>query len=290
MWDSIGDGQATGPHQPGDKIVFTVGHSNLSFDQFVKLLANFRIDLLADVRSAPYSNRFPHFSQPAFQAMLKAEGIGYLFMREELGGRPDDPDAYRRDGIVDYRARRASYAFRSGLERLLSELGQRSVALMCAEEDPLECHRFLMIGPELLRLEVRPLHVRRDCRMETQQEAENRLLKTHGFAGVAGDTLFPEARDKLYDLATAKQNELTILIQNLEEALTEVTRLVGWDLDAELLSECLKARNAVRQFREIKLDGSDKAKQGVSEHLIDIDTFSQYTRDKLLELAGIEEG
>lgn len=108
-------------------------------------------------------------------------------------------------------------------------------------------------------------------------------------AGGDPKTLPPETREKLYLLATTKQNELSILIQSLEESLAEVTRLVGWDLDADLLSECLKARTAIRHFREVKLDGSDKAKEDISEHLIDIDCFSQYARDKLLELAGIKQ-
>jgi hypothetical protein len=68
------------------------------------------------VRSVPQSARMPHFSQPAFEKLLGAEHISYLFLGEELGGRPDDVDAYRPDGLVDYQVRRKSYAFRRGLE------------------------------------------------------------------------------------------------------------------------------------------------------------------------------
>ncbi len=201
MVNSSPDGGSTEPPLGTDKTLFTVGHSNLEIDQFVGLLANLQVELLADVRTAPHSGRFPQFSQPVLQKRLEAEGIGYLFFGEELGGRPDDPNAYRRDGVVDYRARRKSYAFCAGLERLLQGLEKHSVALMCAEEDPLECHRFLMICPELVRMGIRPRHVRRGGGIETQEAAENRLLEAHRFAGIANQTLFPQERDDALEQA-----------------------------------------------------------------------------------------
>jgi uncharacterized protein (DUF488 family) len=174
--------------------LFTVGHSILEFGPFAKLLKDRRVELVADVRTVPQSARLPHFSQPAFEKLLDGEHVLYLFLGEELGGRPDDVDAYRSNGVVDYIARRKSYAFQRGVERLLKELEGRSVAMMCAEEDPLECHRFLMICPELVKLGVRPLHIRKGGQIETQEAAENRLLAANGFAAIAANTLFPEAR------------------------------------------------------------------------------------------------
>ncbi|HMD97052.1 MAG TPA: DUF488 domain-containing protein [Terriglobia bacterium] len=189
------------------KRVYTVGHSNLEFQQLATLLEDAQVELLADVRSRPHSSRFPQFSQPGLEKLLEAEGIAYLFLGEELGGRPDDPDMYRANGVVDYRARRRSYAFRAGLERVVQELEARTVALMCAEEDPLECHRFLMICPELMRLGITPAHLRKGSRLESQEGAENRLLESRGFAGVTGNTLFPEARAEALEDAYALQAE-----------------------------------------------------------------------------------
>ena len=187
---------------------FTVGHSNLDFLQFVKLLQDRSVDLLIDVRSQPRSGRFPQFSQPGFDKMLQDAGIGYLFLGEELGGRPEDADAYRQTGVVDYRARRKSYAFHAGVERVWNELQRASCALLCAEEDPLECHRFLMICPELVRMGIRPFHIRKGSKIESQEDAENRLLGAHGFGGVAADTLFPQSQtdalEEAYDLQAGK--------------------------------------------------------------------------------------
>ena len=196
------------PDSSGVKPLFTVGHSSLDFPQFVKLLRDSNIELLIDVRSRPHSSRFPQFSQPGFEKLLGDERIFYLSLGEELGGRPDDADAYRPDGRVDYRKRRKSYAFGAGIERILAEIARRICALMCAEEDPIECHRFLMICPELVRSGIRPLHIRKSSRIETQQTAENRLLEAHGRGGVASNTLFPdlraEALEEAYELQAGK--------------------------------------------------------------------------------------
>ena len=190
------------------KILFTVGHSNWEFPSFINLLKKSDVELLVDVRSRPHSSRYPQFSQPGFEALLEGEGMAYFFLGEELGGRPDDPDAYRSDGLVDYRARRKSYAFGAGVERLVKELERRTVALLCAEEDPLECHRFLMICPELVLLGIQPMHIRKGSQPETQEAAENRLLASNGFGSIATDTLFPELRsdalEKAFELQARK--------------------------------------------------------------------------------------
>lgn len=193
--------------QNGPRALFTVGHSILDFANFAALLKDHGVELVADVRTVPQSARWPHFSQPAFEKLLQAEHLDYLFLGDELGGRPDDADAYRPDGLVDYKARRKSYACQAGLMRLWKEMDNRLVALMCAEEDPLECHRFLMICPELTKLGANPLHIRKGSRIETQEAAENRLLAATGFEAVAANTLFPEARTEALENAYRLQAE-----------------------------------------------------------------------------------
>lgn len=190
------------------KNIFTMGHSNLEPAEFLALLARAEVEVVADVRSRPQSARFPQFSQAVLENILKTGNMDYTFLGEELGGRPDDPEAYRDDGRVNYPARRRSYAFKAGLDRLLKLSQEKTIAVLCAEEDPLDCHRFLMISPELVASGLSPVHIRKDFRLETQEAAENRLLEAHGFAGVAANTLFPQARtealEKAYELQAEK--------------------------------------------------------------------------------------
>lgn len=187
--------------------LYTVGHSVMQSSTFLEVLQRLEINLVIDVRSKPQSYRFPHFDQIELDKMLSTGGIQYLFLGEELGGRPEDPKAYGSDGLVDYRARRKSRAFRDGIERLLKELGQNDLVLMCAEEDPLNCHRFLMICPELVTLGVEPDHIRKGGIIETQTEAEDRLLRSQQLAAVAGASLFSEDREAALENAYISQSK-----------------------------------------------------------------------------------
>ena len=186
--------------------LYTIGHSNLDIDAFVDLLGLHQAQAVADVRSNPFSARYPQFSQPGFEALLRERGIAWLGFGDELGGRPDDPTAYT-DGHVNYRLRRKSAAFRQGLERLVLELERRTVAMMCAEEDPLQCHRFLMNCAELRAWGVPARHIRKGGRIEEQDQAEDRLLEAHGAGAVARGGLFytPEDRAAALEEAYLKQ-------------------------------------------------------------------------------------
>ena len=94
--------------------LYTLGHSAMELSSFLRILRPFDITLLMDVRSKPQSMRFPHFDHIELESALPGAGIRYILMGDELGGRPDDPKAYREDGIVDYGARRKATRFRQG--------------------------------------------------------------------------------------------------------------------------------------------------------------------------------
>ena len=187
--------------------LFTLGHSTMQATAFLDVLQRFGIKLVIDVRSKPQSFRFPQFDQAELKEILSTGGISYLFMGEELGGRPDDPKAYADDGLMDYRARRKSRSFRDGIDRVLKELAERALVLVCAEEDPLNCHRFLMICPELVSVSVEPYHIRKGGILETQQEAEDRLLQSQQLAAVAGASLFSFDRETALEKAYVAQSK-----------------------------------------------------------------------------------
>lgn len=188
-------------------LLYTIGHSNLEPLPFLAALREFGISVLCDVRSRPQSGRFSQFNQEVLAETLREADIRYLFLGEELGGRPADSKLYRADGLVDYAACRKSFGFRQGLQRILSELQTNRVALMCAEEDPLTCHRFLMICPELVAAGVTPQHIRRGGAIESQREAEDRLLDAQNLSGFSGASLFPAGRAAALEDARQLQAE-----------------------------------------------------------------------------------
>jgi uncharacterized protein (DUF488 family) len=176
--------------------LFSVGHSNHEVGDLLRLLRGAGVTAVADVRSSPYSRRRPQFNRGQFQSDLAQSGVEYVFLGDLLGGRPDDPGLYSAESWVDYEAVRATPEFRLGLDRLLGGLERFTVAMLCAEEDPLDCHRGLMITPALVERGCAPLHLRKGGWVETTEEMERRLLKEAGLDDAVGGGLFPLGDDE----------------------------------------------------------------------------------------------
>ena len=158
------------------KVVYTIGHSDHSIEKFVSLLKQNGITAIADVRSAPYSRFHPQFNKDALTAFLKKEGIAYVFLGKELGARPGDPLCYD-NGQVDFNRVSKREEFKSGLERVLKGDEKYRVALMCAEKEPLDCHRTILVCHNLKFQEVSIKHILSDGTLEDHQDSESRLLK-----------------------------------------------------------------------------------------------------------------
>lgn len=181
--------------------LFSIGHSNHELGEFLGLLGRAGITALADVRSQPYSRRHPHYNRPDLEAALAEASIAYVFLGHALGGRPEDPDVYDAEGRVDYERVRKTSVFKRGLEELLAVRAKKAV-LFCAEEDPLDCHRGLMIAPALMETGISTSHLRGDGSTETMAEMEERLLAEtrmgEGFLdGLFAEMITPEERREL---------------------------------------------------------------------------------------------
>ena len=193
--------------------IYTVGHSSHTSEHFVSLLRRFRIDLLVDVRSTPYSQWHPQFNKEQFSLMLKAGNIDYLFLGRELGARSDDKSCYT-DGQVQYSLLARTPLFQSGIECVLERSRQFTIALMCAEKEPLECHRSLLVGKALADQGKQLCHIHADGSLETEYEAMSRLLALMNMPEL---TLF-ESRDDLVDLACKKQERIIAYKDNDSQA------------------------------------------------------------------------
>ena len=156
-------------------MIYTIGHSNHSAVRFIDLLQGAGIDCVADVRSTPFSRRNPQFSQKALAASLKDAGIEYWFLGEGLGARPKDPD-YWENGKVSYARIAASAAFQEAIHALIDASHAKHIALMCAEKEPLDCHRTILVGRALAQRDTELAHIHADGRIESQAELEGRLL------------------------------------------------------------------------------------------------------------------
>jgi uncharacterized protein (DUF488 family) len=160
--------------------LFTIGHSNHPIERFLELARGAGITAIADVRSTPASRRYPWFNEKRLAPRLAADGIAYVPLGEALGGRPRDPHLYRADGIADYAAMARTDAFRAGLERVAEGARRYRVCLMCAEREPLDCHRCLLVARALAERGFAIGHVLADARIEPQAATEERLLALTG--------------------------------------------------------------------------------------------------------------
>jgi uncharacterized protein (DUF488 family) len=185
-------------------MIHTIGHSNHSIGQFVSLLLKFGIEIVADVRSTPYSRFNPQFGRDRLQRAMASAGMQYLFLGKELGARSQDPACYDAEGRVSYARLAATDLFRSGIERVRDGMRAHRVALMCAEREPLECHRTILVARELEREGVAIAHILADGMLEDHSQAMLRLADS---LKLTQTDLFRDPADRIeqaYDLQAAR--------------------------------------------------------------------------------------
>jgi uncharacterized protein (DUF488 family) len=174
-------------------LVLTIGHSAHAYDRFQSLLRQAGVTAIADVRTIPYSRRFPHFNRDRLRDALARDGIAYAFLGKELGGRPADRRLYC-EGVADYERMAATEEFNRGLCRVLNGARTYRMALMCSEQDPLDCHRCLLVGQALAQRGVTVKHILADGRLITQAKIDERLL---GISGRGEGDLFTPRQENL---------------------------------------------------------------------------------------------
>ena len=179
-------------------MIYTVGHSNHPIERFLALLQGHGITLLADVRSMPYSRFNPQFKKDALAGALAQHGIEYLFLGEELGARSKDRACYDDGGRVSYRKLAETDLFRRGIERLLDAAKTRTTAIMCAEKDPLDCHRTILVARALEARGAAIAHILASGEIETHEDVMARL---RAMLDLTADDLFGcDLNEQAYDM------------------------------------------------------------------------------------------
>lgn len=199
-----------------DKTLFTIGHSNRTPAEFVELLRKNNVSAIADVRSQPYSRHMPHFNRENLKDLLDLHSISYVFMGEELGARRDEDCCYV-DGQAKYELIEQTEAFKSGIERIRTGMGKYVVAMMCAEKDPITCHRTILIA-KALRDDCEIRHIISEAKVESQQETEQRLLKEWK---LNHDDMFRSAVELLEEAYRKQAEEIAYVDKELVETQDE---------------------------------------------------------------------
>lgn len=160
------------------KPLYTIGHGNRKSKDFLALLKEFGIEYLIDVRSQPHSKFYPQFNQNELKFFLEQNGIRYVFMGDDIGGRPKDTTCYDREGKVDYETLKAKDFFKSGIKRLKTAYFKDiNLAIMCSESKPCECHRSKLIGRVLDSDNIVLQHIDENGKIKNQATVINELNK-----------------------------------------------------------------------------------------------------------------
>ena len=154
-------------------VIFTLGHSTHTIERFVDLLNEQGIARVVDTRGQPYSRYNPQFNRERFKASLEAAGIAYEWRGDHLSGRPKALQFYRPDGKVQWDLLRAWPALHESLDEVADTARGIPTALVCAEEDPLQCHRRFLLTPPLIERGFEVRHIRGDGRVETEAGGVN---------------------------------------------------------------------------------------------------------------------
>lgn len=163
------------------QICYTIGHSNHTFANFIKLLQLYDIEYVIDVRSSPFSNYTPQFNKKELENKLNDSNISYLYLGNKVGGRYNDSKLLSKNGIVDYNKVRRTKVFEGGIQKIIELIEKgKIITLMCSEKEPFDCHRFVLVSYSLSRSGIDVIHILENGNIITNNELENKLIKMYG--------------------------------------------------------------------------------------------------------------
>lgn len=147
-------------------MVFTIGHGKREIDDFINLLMDNHIELVVDVRSFPYSRFSPQYRKRQLEEYLENRDVKYLFLGEELGGRPANPELYN-NGKLDYPTIKKTALFKKGITKVTDLVKKNlKVALMCSESNPNDCHRKHLLSDEFIKQGITVWHIGKNGNLE----------------------------------------------------------------------------------------------------------------------------
>ena len=198
------------------RIIYTIGHSNYDTNQFITILQNYSIDIVVDIRSAPYSKYCPQFNKKTVEQVLNNGGIKYLFLGKELGARPDSPECYEHYR-VQFDKLKETELFKQGIERIKDSINNFIVTLMFSEKDPFNWHRTILVSRVLTGEGIEVRHILDENKTASQNEIEEQLQKKFKLEPLLFDP--PDAKQARIDEAYRKQEEQITYSHNAQEML-----------------------------------------------------------------------
>ena len=162
-------------------IIYTIGYSGFKIDEFISKIREYKIDVIIDVRSSPYSQYFKEYNKENICRVLnelKGKKIYYRNYNLEFGARQlDTGENYYPKGYLDFERFSKSENFLLGVKKIEDSMKQNyTVVLMCAEKDPFTCHRAILVSRAFFKKGYKIIHLMPDGENLTQEDIEKQLL------------------------------------------------------------------------------------------------------------------
>jgi uncharacterized protein (DUF488 family) len=213
-----------------NEMLYTIGHSTHPIELFISILKNMGINVIFDVRSTPYSKFAEQYNKDRLKTTLEKYNITYVPMGEQLGARYSDRSLLFTDGKVDFNKVEKTEKFKDGIMRINDDIKKGfTIALMCSEKNPLECHRFSMISHYLYNEGYEIIHLLPERTIEHGM-LEDKLFEYYLSTGKISLEL-----DKILGI-----NEIQINFLNMEtkdDMYLSLNRLIGYDSFSKRESE-----------------------------------------------------
>lgn len=160
--------------------IYTIGHSNYTMERLIDMLEYYNINCVVDIRGTPYSKYNIQFDKEAIRYTLTNAGFVYIYMGKELAAKHIRKNSYNNEGYSNFEEVIKEEEFKRGVERLKNgcEKGYK-IILLGAMQDPIRCHRSILVGRELVKNDFDVKHILDDYSIVTQDDIEEMLLNKY---------------------------------------------------------------------------------------------------------------
>ncbi|SFU79572.1 Protein of unknown function, DUF488 [Clostridium sp. DSM 8431] len=196
--------------------IYTLGHSNYSIEKFLDILKTFNIECIVDIRGVPYSKYNVQYDKEMLGYTLNKEGFKYIYMGNEFGAnRLLGKESYNEEGYADFSKVILEKSFKEGIKRLKNGCKKGyNIVLLGAMQEPIRCHRSILVGRELTNKGFCVKHILDDLTVVDQKEIEKKIL----------DKYYPNRHQISIDSLLGNEKSEEELI---EEAYKEANREIG---------------------------------------------------------------
>ena len=199
--------------------IYTIGHSNYSMEKLIEMLRYFDINTVVDIRGTPYSKYNVQFDKERIKYTLTKAGFIYIYMAKELAAKRENKVSYNNEGYSDFEKVVQEEDFLNGIERLKNgcNKGYR-IALLGAMQDPIRCHRSILVGRALNEAGFNVMHILDDLSIKDQNYIDERLL----------DKYFPDRNQITFDELLGNKKSTKEMI---EEGYRMANREIGYRIE-----------------------------------------------------------